>query len=661
MPEKIGEMYIELKARTEKLEASLKKLKGTAKTDGKKVGKDFGSSFKSGLLAAGIGIALKKAFDFSIILKNVARDGEEIRSKFDTVFESMVAGANRVADAFSKEFKLADITTRELLGATGDLLVGFGFSEQAALDMSVEVNRLAQDLASFTNFAGGSTGASNALTKAILGETESVKALGIVLRQNTVDFKQQMKSTMQLQGVDENQARAIVLLKEAYRQSGKAVGDFERTQDSLANQERILEEQFKNLQEVLGNELVPIFLDLTESMKNALQGFSDFNMGLKEFTGLGDIEKGVGVIQNLMNAVALSMGKGGFLLDEYKDKLMDVHENAEKVKEEHNLMGQSLHAGRQVTIDLIRASREWKEETTKIVSEVNAVRLEIGRLKKLQKEGNLTLLEYQNIDALILEQKKLLTGEIEKQVTGMNAMLSLAIQYNDKAKSAGLTPYGEMVKKGKAEIVETIDVSDLISPAEIIAEYFKNVEESAGNTDQKFASVVNAGLNLASILSIGADTFVGKLFDGLNQVNQMANSILGIVSAFAGGSSGGLFGLIFGHAGGNFRGTSAGVKKMAGGGSFTVPPGFSNDSFPLMVESGERVSVTSSTKTTRQDNLLQKISTGINNIIENGIIGQENKTPTQLQINMDGRKIAEEVFYQENRDTENTFNKGDIR
>ena len=69
MPEKIGEMYIELKARTEKLEAALKKVKGKAKADGTKAGKDFGSSFKSGLLAVGIGIALKKAFDFSIVLK----------------------------------------------------------------------------------------------------------------------------------------------------------------------------------------------------------------------------------------------------------------------------------------------------------------------------------------------------------------------------------------------------------------------------------------------------------------------------------------------------------------------------------------------------------------------------------------------------------------
>lgn len=50
------------------------------------------------------------------------------------------------------------------------------------------------------------------------------------------------------------------------------------------------------------------------------------------------------------------------------------------------------------------------------------------------------------------------------------------------------------------------------------------------------------------------------------------------------------------HSGGEFIGTSNGVKKMSGGGSFIVPPGFPHDSYPLLVESGERVSVTPSGK-----------------------------------------------------------------
>ena len=127
----------------------------------KKLGTTIVASF-GGIFAA------KKIFDLSIALKNAARDGEETRQKFDVVFSSIVSGANDMADAFSRSFKLAGATTRELLGNTGDLLVGFGFTEKAALDMSVRVNSLAQDLASFTNLQGGTKRASDALTKALL-------------------------------------------------------------------------------------------------------------------------------------------------------------------------------------------------------------------------------------------------------------------------------------------------------------------------------------------------------------------------------------------------------------------------------------------------------------------------------------------------------------
>lgn len=59
-----------------------------------------------------------------------------------------------------------------------------------------------------------------------------------------------------------------------------------------------------------------------------------------------------------------------------------------------------------------------------------------------------------------------------------------------------------------------------------------------------------------------------------------------------GGFAGFLIKTLGGHNGGDFVGTSSGVMKMKAGGSFIVPNGYDNDSFPLMVESGERVTVT---------------------------------------------------------------------
>ena len=110
---------------------------------GRAVGKDLSASFQkvsksTGMFSeslknafAGIGLlyAFKKALDFSIEAKNAARDAVEIRSKFDQVFISLADGANKLADSFAQSFGIAGTTARELLASTGDLLVGFGFTE----------------------------------------------------------------------------------------------------------------------------------------------------------------------------------------------------------------------------------------------------------------------------------------------------------------------------------------------------------------------------------------------------------------------------------------------------------------------------------------------------------------------------------------------------
>ena len=260
--EKIGSLYVQLEARTKKLEKQLKTTENKSKKAGAKSGKAFSVGFAGAL---GILFAFKKAFDFAAQAKNAARDAQETGNKFNTVFSSMTKQANEMADSFAESFGLAGSTARELLGNTGDLLVGFGFTEQKAADLAREVNSLAIDLASFTNFSGGAKGASAALTKALLGERESVKSLGISILEADVKKQMAIDSANGLTFATERQAKAQATLTIATRQSGKAVGDYARTQNDLANVERKRVEQTKVLQEALGNGLLPLFIALNKS------------------------------------------------------------------------------------------------------------------------------------------------------------------------------------------------------------------------------------------------------------------------------------------------------------------------------------------------------------------------------------------------------------
>ena len=221
---------------------SIKKLPGQMK----QVGSSMTRSLTLPLAALGAG-AVKLASDF-----------EETNAKFNTVFSSMQGKANETAKNFQQNFGLSSRAAKQLLGDTGDLLVGFGFQEEAALNLSDQVNKLAVDLASFTNFEGGAEGASKALTKALVGETEAAKGLGIVIRQNTTEYKERVAAIQKEQGVSVLQAKALANLQIATEQSSKAIGDFSRTSGSFANQSRILKGNIEDLGVELGTALLPI-------------------------------------------------------------------------------------------------------------------------------------------------------------------------------------------------------------------------------------------------------------------------------------------------------------------------------------------------------------------------------------------------------------------
>ena len=227
-----------------------------------------------------------------------ASDAQETGTKFDAVFSSIQGKANAMADALAKDFGLAGSSARKMLGDAGDLLVGFGFSEDAALKLADEVNRLSIDLASFTNYSGGAAGAATALTKLMLGETEQAKALGIVVRQGSDEYKAAVKAMMEMNGVSQLQAKAMVGLQMAAEQSGKAIGDYARTQDGLANRARLVKERFKEFREEIGN-IIANSTGLNNVMKIVADKIAEVTNRVTSWAQNGGIER---VIAGLRSA-----------------------------------------------------------------------------------------------------------------------------------------------------------------------------------------------------------------------------------------------------------------------------------------------------------------------------------------------------------------------
>lgn len=216
-------------------------------------------------------------------LVNAASGATETTNKFNTVFENVKVKANAVASEFAKSFGVAESTSRKLLGSTGDLLVGLGLTEKGSLDMSKQVVELAADLASFQNLEGGTADAADRLTKALTGETESLKMIGIVIRQDTKEFKQLVKQTMFSQRISRQAAKAQVILAESVKQSKKSIGDVARTWMDYANVVRRASEKNIELKETFGQHLIPLATILTNAFTKLADVFIELSPNTQKF------------------------------------------------------------------------------------------------------------------------------------------------------------------------------------------------------------------------------------------------------------------------------------------------------------------------------------------------------------------------------------------
>jgi len=78
------------------------------------------------------------------------------------------------------------------------------------------------------------------------------------------------------------------------------------------------------------------------------------------------------------------------------------------------------------------------------------------------------------------------------------------------------------------------------------------------------------------------------------------------------------------------------------GASFTVPKGFPNDSFPLMVESGEKVNVTPAASAGNEARLLKSINTSIQAMNMNmvGLGSRQDRIEQTLSIGNDALRAT---------------------
>uniref|UniRef100_A0A6M3KE02 Tail tape measure protein n=1 Tax=viral metagenome TaxID=1070528 RepID=A0A6M3KE02_9ZZZZ len=419
-----------------------------------KVDKSLASMAKTALASVGAMYALKKAMDFAIAAKNAARDATEIRSKFDAVFKDMTVKANKMADNLADSFGLAGTTARKLLGDTADLLTGFGFAQEEALNFSIKTNQLAIDLASFTNYAGGAEGATSALVRAFTGEREALKSLGIVVSEEMVKIELTRLGKEKLTGQSLMQAKAEATLNIAYTQSKNAIGDYARTQDELANVERRRAEAQKELLEQIGNKFVPAFTKANIAATNFFRTLTetDLETTIRHFKELGVSTEALIRLERLKLSSELrdaneELGKAVY---QYKDiesatsAIRDIEEKSTKnISDQLGLEEQILT--KQIEIDTII------EESRKKIG----MHVTIEKMKTIEQRKQRDLLEIQVNESKV--NNRLSEEQIAIIVKNVNLLTEISALERDIESSKKAQVEG--AAKVNAELTETAKIT----------------------------------------------------------------------------------------------------------------------------------------------------------------------------------------------------------
>ena len=245
-------------------------------------GDDAGAALEnfSARLSA-IGAGLKASISTPLIelgkeCVNYASDLTETLSKTEVVFGANADAVIEWSESSVYQMGIAQETALNMVSTFGDFSTAMGLSTQQAAEMSISLTQLAADMASFKNISVER--ANIALNSIYTGETESLKAMGIVMTQAN------LQAYANTQGIEKNiQAmtqQELVMLRYRYvmSQTKNAQGDFVRTGDSLANQTRKLSENVKELSTGFGKILEPTVTAATAKLNDLVSwvdGLSD--------------------------------------------------------------------------------------------------------------------------------------------------------------------------------------------------------------------------------------------------------------------------------------------------------------------------------------------------------------------------------------------------
>jgi len=249
--------------------AAAEKELGAAEKRIDKVGRQL-TVFGAGALAAA-GIAAKGLS----ILGNAAGDLNETLAATDVIFGDASDSVEKFARNAAKNLGLSTKAAAEGANTFGTFGKSAGLAGEDLAGFSTEMVTLAGDLASFKNTSPEE--AILAIGAALRGESEPIRQYGVLLDDATLKQRAMTLGIYEGTAALTPQQKVLAAQAEILAQTSDAQGDFARTSDSLANQQRILSAELDNLKSSLGQGVLPVMQKLTGFATSAAGAFNSLS------------------------------------------------------------------------------------------------------------------------------------------------------------------------------------------------------------------------------------------------------------------------------------------------------------------------------------------------------------------------------------------------
>ena len=199
-----------------------------------------------------------------------ASDFAESQSKVNVIFgdgAKDIEAFAKSASGFIGQSKQAVYNAAGTFGTFGKVA---GKSGSQLAMFSNDFTQLASDLASFNNTTPEE--AIQAIGAALRGESEPLRRYGILLDADTMKQEALAMGIHQGKGPLDAQAKILAATELIFRQSTDALGDFQETQEGMANSSRTMSAQMEDLKLSIGQSLMPV----VEAIMPKVRAFADW-------------------------------------------------------------------------------------------------------------------------------------------------------------------------------------------------------------------------------------------------------------------------------------------------------------------------------------------------------------------------------------------------